>query len=867
MSNITELCVSDLARSGLTVEDIEGGRELTRQEIKSLLGTDSLPKAEGGILIPYYDLTGEPIQDNTRDFVRVRLVGRVNDDVARYLSRGATSAHLYIPPQLATALKGKNYIIITEGEKKAIKGCMMGFPTVAIAGVHMGYDPADKSKLLSELHELLTGLIGAQAIDTALVIFDSNGYPTGEKKLPSDKAAKSEYTKIKGGLHVRNVAVFTECVKLAATIKTEISGLKVGHGWFEPVVQSASISNSNNTVSLFNTVTHQGLDDILATNSNGHAVVSDVINRLSDKAVAGTGKGGYIPLGTTGGGGVSVFWSIPQNSLISISSEKLGSPALLAGYVGLSWLERKYPIYKQDGTVSIDTTRASMELASACAPKGAFVVSNRVFGVGTWHHHNSIIVNTRDGVYCEGECLERHDANRREFYVTSGDSAAPAHRTVTDAEYAEVIAKILTDLSTWNYKELKTSGPKMMLGWLIESIMLGALKQRPSIWLVAPRGSGKSSLALYMRNCLGDYAYYSPLGSETTAAGIRTKLQQGAFPCILDELEVDKAHEDYRTKAAMDNTLGLLRGAYSAEGSFTKSNASQQSVDYKITSSFLCVSISDPVLDPADLTRVVKVELSPVKAGGRPPESLNAEQSSILYWGTIQRGKKLLSLLNKFAEHWFPIAIGGDSREGDTYGTLICSYMAACDMNESHIADVIRTILPDAKYQMDDVRESSQQHDIVLTRIMTSAIDVQHTELDSGGSTRVYSEKTSIGRVIWLANRERMTGNHDGEYSQTLENVGIKIGLHNEREYLVVRNTHQGLAAALGDRKHDGSWVGGLSNIPGVERGVKMRFGLDRKSGTTPRCTLVPLDYLNLQCEASCISMSDISEEELRTLN
>lgn len=115
------LMLEDLAKSGLTPEDINA-RILDAPERAA---TNTSHSTEGYI-IPYITFSGKPT-----NFYRVRRF----EQLPKYKQVKDSQNHVYFPPAFQAALKGKNYIIITEGEKKAALACKLGHPTCALSGV------------------------------------------------------------------------------------------------------------------------------------------------------------------------------------------------------------------------------------------------------------------------------------------------------------------------------------------------------------------------------------------------------------------------------------------------------------------------------------------------------------------------------------------------------------------------------------------------------------------------------------------------------------------------------------------------------------------------------------------------------------
>jgi hypothetical protein len=117
-------------RFGLLQETVHaaGLRRIAAAYIRERFG---LPVPSAGVLFPYPGCNG---------FARVRLDQPFQapgwDKPAKYLTAPGAGNHLYLPPNLpADALVGIAPLVLTEGEKKALRACEVGIPCIATAGI------------------------------------------------------------------------------------------------------------------------------------------------------------------------------------------------------------------------------------------------------------------------------------------------------------------------------------------------------------------------------------------------------------------------------------------------------------------------------------------------------------------------------------------------------------------------------------------------------------------------------------------------------------------------------------------------------------------------------------------------------------
>lgn len=836
---------TDLARSGLTLDDINGGEALNPYQVQASLGMDHTPGSKGGYSLPFFDLKGKPIFENGSPFLRIRLVGPHTDDVPRYLSRPGTSGHLYIPSQLKNALSQSNVLIITEGEKKAIRACKAGFPTVAIAGIQMFRNPMNKKRLLPELQALLETLLNDCSIKAVTILLDSDGYPMSKSSLPTNAQIAATYDQFSSGGFVQNKAVFMAALDLATLIRKSVASLDVGHGWCRPLVEVTTDGPRGGRI---RTVKHRGLDDVLE--QQGDADLRDWLDAAMEKASAGDGEGGYMPLGgTTDGKGVWM-WSAHQDTLVNATTAHLTNPAVLAGLVGMTWLSERYQKVDKVGNTSVDTTKAAMVISSRCTSMGPFVTENRVFGTGTWlSKQDGLVINTSKGVYLpDGTNLERMDSNlhRKEIYTNSGSYSPPDFLAVSDDDYAAVVQKIGGALESWQYaSEL---GGDLILGWMVMCVFLGAMQSRPHLWLVAPRGSGKTHLGKYIKSCLGDYAWHTDQGKESTSAGIRQMLQMSSSPCILDEMEKDNTDMSISGERAVANILSLLRSAYTAGSDIKKGTADQMGKSFRIMTSFCCVSIADPSLDPADLTRIAKIHLNPlVHKGGKlskPPAMLSPEDASVFFWGTIQRWPQYQAIFSAVRENWLAVAGNGESREVDTFGVLIAAALTAHGHEVGDVPQKLALAVPAVMEQIQEVRDASKESDLILASLLTLQLEVLRHDVDEKGGEHILRDKMTVGRAL----QEALKLDNSAE-AVALGDVGIKITSKRDSGsnlYVAIAMHHSSLTKLFSGTRwcREGAWTGGLREVDGVIRNYPTQI-----NGTRVKCTWVPLSVLGLVCD------------------
>lgn len=141
--SLTELDLNDLQRSGLSDAMIQAMKleAMDHAALSRTLERTDLDTGESGYLIPYFTRTGEKMKTfNCRLHKGIAKAGSESGKRLKYCKPPKTDNLIYFPPGFDALYEQSEYIIITEGEKKAAKGVQEGFPVVAIGGVWNWFD-------------------------------------------------------------------------------------------------------------------------------------------------------------------------------------------------------------------------------------------------------------------------------------------------------------------------------------------------------------------------------------------------------------------------------------------------------------------------------------------------------------------------------------------------------------------------------------------------------------------------------------------------------------------------------------------------------------------------------------------------------
>ena len=165
---IISLTLEDLKKSGIVV---------TKNKLKSL-NIEPVTSAQATNLLKFTASYGYLFRYDTNGTVRLKVLDKhftnKSGKQIKYLSPKEHVPSVYFPPNTGinwkAHMKKKNAVTyITEGEKKAIAACLLGFPTIALSGVWSFRSNKKNIDLIPELHE--GWLIKSQ---TMCIVFDSD---------------------------------------------------------------------------------------------------------------------------------------------------------------------------------------------------------------------------------------------------------------------------------------------------------------------------------------------------------------------------------------------------------------------------------------------------------------------------------------------------------------------------------------------------------------------------------------------------------------------------------------------------------------------------------------------------------------------
>lgn len=305
------------------------------------------------------------------------------------------------------------------------------------------------------------------------------------------------------------------------------------------------------------------------------------------------------PLGQATSGSRIVF--MDANNALQERDTRLSSNDFVLHAGGEEWLWRIFPRYAKQSEkdkaagkppvqVGFDHGAAGNALAAACWQKGIFNPEGRVFGRGAHrprHDEDSLLLHCGNALVLANSA-DRRNRRRKElvraragsfegcFYPGGPALPLPDGKAATVDEARELLAL----LGEWNWVA-PDAAKLLLLGWIGQMYICGALGWRAHVWLTGTTAAGKSELQKVIRALASEWAITT---EDATPAYIRQKLGLDRLAVLIDEAEAD---DDAERQQAM---LTLARKG-SSGGSMGRGGSAHKAQDFTIHSCFVLSSI------------------------------------------------------------------------------------------------------------------------------------------------------------------------------------------------------------------------------------------------------------------------------------
>ena len=205
----------------------------------------------------------------------------------------------------------------------------------------------------------------------------------------------------------------------------------------------------------------------------------------------------------------------------------------------------------------------------------------------------SIVFNIGNGILREDDSglLNRMEPLAQDIHAGEIYLPGPKIDMADDPRAYEYAAEMFD--AVMQYRWERDEHGHAFIGWLVTSLIGGALPFRPMLWLTALPGSGKTFLLEKIVN--GVFAQVVTDWANATEAGMALQTADTALPAYLDEFEPEPGKE-----RRMQDILGLIRIATSGGASRIRGNAKGGFVQSRPRFSLLMASVDRPTLSEAN---------------------------------------------------------------------------------------------------------------------------------------------------------------------------------------------------------------------------------------------------------------------------
>jgi putative DNA primase/helicase len=302
------------------------------------------------------------------------------------------------------------------------------------------------------------------------------------------------------------------------------------------------------------------------------------------------------------------FWVRASQRIIHLGVSQFNRISLLQLAPGL-WWEANFA--GKGGRWDLDA--AAEALMSECDRLGVYGAQQER-GRGIWWDEGRIIYHHGNGAIVDGKPMHLSDIPGERTYPIAERLTMPG-QPLSDDESARYILDTFR-VPSWH----DNVHGDIIAGWTFCAMLTGVLKWRPSVWVNAAAGSGKSEVLSFVKILLGKFA--EDFGGNSTEAGLRQLMGKDARAFVLDEAE--PGHDANQTR--IKSILTLLRQASSDSSSkVARGTVNGEALTFSIRSPFLLSSIQMSLNSQADRERVTLVSLKNKKAG----EMSDQEQQAV----------------------------------------------------------------------------------------------------------------------------------------------------------------------------------------------------------------------------------------------
>ncbi|MEA2916047.1 MAG: hypothetical protein QOJ15_8128 [Bradyrhizobium sp.] len=343
---------------------------------------------------------------------------------------------------------------------------------------------------------------------------------------------------------------------------------------------------------------------------------------------------------------------------------------------------RKFDLEKEAHVGELQREECIAALMRCCVQAGFYDGSRPHRSVGVWRGPDrGPIVHAGDRIFHLGQVIEPGEQIGEALFVIGGEREPPAHTQQKkqratfswDPAPASLGRIVTAHLDEWNWDTAEARD--LYQGGLHCDMLCSALSWLPHKFVLAPYGSGKSSLLRYSRALLGGGAH--AVQRTYSKAYLEQKFAGTAAAFYLDETESDA--EADRIRRVFE--LVRLLSDDGAEGGRGTSGGKSRTLDVHGTVTMAATVTGE--WPPQDRSRITLLELQKFEDRGEsrppaPPEAMTAMLEAAAKMSATLRARALATwdLFHKNLKiaRGAILDIGGQARDADQLGHLIAGW-------------------------------------------------------------------------------------------------------------------------------------------------------------------------------------------------
>jgi len=452
------------------------------------------------------------------------------------------------------------------------------------------------------------------------------------------------------------------------------------------------------------------------------------------------------------------------------------------------------------------------KLMEACKIKGKFD-PERVLSTGVWPDGNGgVVANMGNALYLPGSGFMDHsDYDSEKVYI----SAAKSIDIVVDAlgNADSVKLRYICESLSWRYK---ISG-SLLAGWIYASILSGALRWRPHIFVTGGKGSGKTTVMRdIIKTILKGWSRNSDGG--TTGAGFRRKLGNQARPVVSDEMETE-------TKKQRDTADDVLTLARQSSSGAEYANAY---VDITVHSCFCFGGINPNIKQGADKDRITELELIKDRGEGfrdrwkakerEIKETFSGDYGRRLARRAIDNAGAFLANLEVFEDELSVML--GDSRSAEQFAPMVAG-LYGLHSTGLITADRAREWVREQDWDFFYQEEEGSDAEKMVSHLLTAM-----AEFTMGDKTNRVAVSDLLRLVIDNGMGAESARLSLGRYGLKVDGGWLVVANSKSRIGELMRDTSWTVPKNTLSRYHGAESVGATRFAPGVvSRGIRIPLG------------------------------------------